>query len=706
MLYALCPVPYALCPVPSLTPYTPCTPCFIDTTLLTDVPQVTRAFVRSRIECIRAALASADASDDPLGDEEQLTEQLESLPSLCRFQLPQASEFIVGLFDPVAQMYQQLLAQPQSAETQTRLSQCEAEIAWLVYTIGAILGSHLTPSSTPETQQLIDGELSGRVFQLAILTDQNPLAAGRMAQRTNQQLELAMLYFFGQFRKVYIGDQATSSSKVYQYLAERLRLADHLAVLTLLMQKITGHLNYRHECAELTTKALALFSELAAGYSSGKLLLKLDIVHLILRSHTSTEFPFLDLPANGRHRTAFQGMLARLLFSESEQPAQFAQFMDPVREALDKLCEAAKQGPIFVSDASRSLLIGTLRDLRGICSSCNNRRTYSLFFEFLYPAYTPLLREVAAQWYHTPAVTTPLLKLIAEVVYNKAQRLTFDSSSPNGILLFREVSSLIYVFGTRILTHDVPAGGNIYEHKYKGIGISLLALHRALSGNYVNFGVFALYGDKALDDVLSIAIQLCLSMQLSEMMAFPKLAKTYFTLIEILMRNHTSTMVKLETLVLAHITNTLQEGLKSHEVSISSQCAAAIENLTVYHFTHAPELERTEAGRRLNAHLSTEPALFQGLLSALLQIIVFEECANQWSLSRPLLPLILINQDFFNQWQEQLIAQQAGTPERQAKLVSAFQKLMAEVQCNLESKNRDKITTNLTLFRHEVKALF
>jgi hypothetical protein len=197
-------------------------------------------------------------------------------------------------------------------------------------------------------------------------------------------------------------------------------------------------------------------------------------------------------------------------------------------------------------------------------------------------------------------------------------------------------------------------------------------------------------------------------------------------------------------------------------VSISSQCAAAIENLAVYHFTHAPEGEQTEAGRMLSAHLAKEPTLFQGLLSTLLQIIVFEECANQWSLSRPLLPLILINQDFFNQWQEQvrprsaaqlarvapapptlartpgrastalsraadpthapaplslaalprcacaaqLISQQAATPERQAKLAAAFQKLMAEVQCNLESKNRDKITTNLTLFRHEVKALF
>jgi exportin-7 len=40
----------------------------------------------------------------------------------------------------------------------------------------------------------------------------------------------------------------------------------------------------------------------------------------------------------------------------------------------------------------------------------------------------------------TPAVTTPLLKFVSEFVFNKSQRLTFDSSSPNGILLFREVS--------------------------------------------------------------------------------------------------------------------------------------------------------------------------------------------------------------------------------------------------------------------------
>lgn len=73
-------------------------------------------------------------------------------------------------------------------------------------------------------------------------------------------------------------------------------------------------------------------------------------------------------------------------------------------------------------------------------------------------------------------VTTPLLKFMSEFVLNKAQRLTFDSSSPNGILLFREISKLIVAYGSRILL--LPNGTNIYRSKYKGIWISLTVLSR------------------------------------------------------------------------------------------------------------------------------------------------------------------------------------------------------------------------------------
>ena len=42
----------------------------------------------------------------------------------------------------------------------------------------------------------------------------------------------------------------------------------------------------------------------------------------------------------------------------------------------------------------------------------------------------------------TEQVSTAVLKFMAEFVLNKTQRLTFDSSSPNGILLFRQVSKV------------------------------------------------------------------------------------------------------------------------------------------------------------------------------------------------------------------------------------------------------------------------
>lgn len=40
-----------------------------------------------------------------------------------------------------------------------------------------------------------------------------------------------------------------------------------------------------------------------------------------------------------------------------------------------------------------------------------------------------------------------LLKFFAELVHNKGQRLNFEISSPNGILLFRETSKVLTTYG-------------------------------------------------------------------------------------------------------------------------------------------------------------------------------------------------------------------------------------------------------------------
>jgi hypothetical protein len=72
------------------------------------------------------------------------------------------------------------------------------------------------------------------------------------------------------------------------------------------------------------------------------------------------------------------------------------------------------------------------------------------------------------------------------------------------------------------------AAGNIgdpYATKYKGIWVALTVLQRALAGNYVNFGVFELYGDRALADALDVAVRMSLSIPLADIMAFRKVSR-------------------------------------------------------------------------------------------------------------------------------------------------------------------------------------
>ena len=115
-------------------------------------------------------------------------------------------------------------------------------------------------------------------------------------------------------------------------------------------------------------------------------------------------------------------------------------------------------------------------------------------------------------------MTTPILKLYSELVNNRSQRLQFDISSPNGILLFRDTSKLLVNYGTKILMIGDVANDQIYPLKLKGISICFSIMKLSLSGSYVNFGVFQLYGDRALEDALNTIIKLILSVSISNIL--------------------------------------------------------------------------------------------------------------------------------------------------------------------------------------------
>lgn len=211
-------------------------------------------------------------------------------------------------------------------------------------------------------------------------------------------------------------------------------------------------------------------------------------------------------------------------------------------ESLGQLMGAADT-PLFAAEEAKKALIGLARDLRGLAYAFNTKISYMMLFDWMYPFvnfnvclhisfvphvfslnfpirypnYTPILLHAVELWHHEPQVTTPVLKLFAELVQNRSQRLQFDASSPNGILLFREASKVICSYGNHILNVEVPKD-QIYPLKLKGISICFSMLKAALCGSYVNFGVFRLYGDEALDNALNTFVKLLLSIPQSDLL--------------------------------------------------------------------------------------------------------------------------------------------------------------------------------------------
>ncbi|KAJ8260590.1 hypothetical protein COCON_G00163130 [Conger conger] len=691
--------------------------------LETYTPEVTKAYVTSRLESVHIILR--DGLEDPLDDTGLVQQQLDQLSTIGRCEYEKTCALLVQLFDQSAQSYQELLQSTNSSAMDITVQ--EGRLTWLVYIIGAVIGGRVSFASTDE-QDAMDGELVCRVLQLMNLTD------SRLAQAGNEKLELAMLSFFEQFRKIYIGDQVQKSSKLYRRLSEVLGLNDETMVLSVFIGKIITNLKYWGQCEPITSKTLQLLNDLSIGYpllssptrrlvlqygntlsdhsiSSVRKLVKLSAVQFMLNNHTSEHFSFLGVNnqsnlSDMRCRTTFYTALGRLLMVDlGEDEDQFEQFMLPLTAAFEAVAHMFSTNTFNEQEAKRTL-VGLVRDLRGIAFAFNAKTSFMMLFDWIYPSYMPILQRAIELWYHVPACTTPVLKLMAELVHNRSQRLQFDVSSPNGILLFRETSKMITTYGNRILTlGDVPKD-QVYALKLKGVSICFSMLKAVLSGNYVNFGVFRLYGDDALDNALQTFIKLLLSVPHSDLLDYPKLSQSYYSLLEVLTQDHMAFIASLEPHVIMYILSSISEGLTALDTMVCTGCCSSLDHIVTYLFKQLSRSTKKRASSlgqdsdRFLHIMQQHPEMIQQMLSTVLNIIIFEDCRNQWSMSRPLLGLILLNEKYFADLRSSIVSSQP--PEKQQAMHLCFENLMEGIERNLLTKNRDRFTQNLSVFRREV----
>eukprot|EP00761_Pharyngomonas_kirbyi_P013683 gb/GECH01013712.1/.p1 GENE.gb/GECH01013712.1/~~gb/GECH01013712.1/.p1 ORF type:complete len:1061 (+),score=152.47 gb/GECH01013712.1/:1-3183(+) len=659
------------------------------------IPKLATTYIESRLDLARGVIAN-DAMENPLEDEEKLTAHLESLPKLVHFDYEKIAPTLVDSIQHLMSRYEQMMS---SSPTDMEIYVIESQLAWLLYLSGAVIGARPHSTSSSDANDAIDGEITGRIFQVLTLLEKrienNPEL---MEGETLQRLESSVIYFLQHFKRVYVGESASTTKELYAHLENLFGISDNLQTLNLMVQKVGMNLKMWGKSPRIIQETLDFFFDLSSGFSSAKLMLKLDSIRFILQNHSRENFPFLAQMANVKHRTKFYCTICKLLFNESYSEQKFLQFMTPLEQTCQQL-EQIDNPQEFRTRQVKEALIGLMRDLRGVCLACSNRRTYNFFFEWIFSNHTPLLLRVAEVWYDDYEVINPLLKFVAEFVLNRGQRITFDSSSPNGILLFKETSKIICAFGESI--QNITVEKDPYKELYKQIWVCMSILSRAMGGNYCNFGVFALYGDPALSNAINAIVNMVTIIPKDQLMSFPKVKKTFFAMLEILLQNHMTQLIQYDTNIFLYLIEMLETGIRSNDVPLSSQSCAALDHFCTFYFTKGQK--NHEDYLRIQRHLEQDSQLLERILSSLFNMIIYEKLSNQWSISRPMLSLIVINSNYFEQLKQSTIM--SFDESKQEKATQAFDRLMDKVEMNLEPRNRDRFTGNLSQFRQIMRNL-
>ncbi|CAF1111864.1 unnamed protein product [Rotaria sordida] len=713
------------------------------------VPQIVCYYVQSRLDAIH----NDDTFYIELFDNDQtvLQQQLEMISIMSRLDYSKICALLCNYFDDIAQQYQQI----------TNSETIERRFTFLIYVLGCVIGARgITLSSlsiSSDDQDLFDGELVVRVLQLMTYiqqktsdeNNQKPINIAITTTTTtdkinstpySERLELAILFFFEQFRRQYIGDYGRSN-KVYQVLFKHLGIADEEQLLSIFVKKLFTNLQYSIITDKLIQRTVGCFSDLTHGYQSVRKLVKLDPIQYFINNHTQDLFPFLHPTSTINHthnrnltisswsrlRTTFYSAVGRMLMYEfrydDDDDERIEAFMTPFTNHCTRLVQIFKEFPDFSLlnpgqfaamtqfnptlaslDEIQSLIIGISRDLRGLCSSLLSKQAYTSFFDWLYPSYLPLFLKALYVFYDRKDVYNPLLKFFHELTSNRQERLIFDSTKPSAYLLFRETSNLLYIFQTKTILHVTTTisendGDLFYKSKLKPIITCLRILQTCLMGNYVNFGVFQLYSDPCFDNFLQVFISILTTIKITHLFSYPKLTLAYFSLIETFSIVKIDYLANLSRPLFGYILETINEGFLSSEQIIQNSCCVYLDTLLSYVFRL---VKKQLASTNLMNNIHEYENLFRQILINLLNGIIYSECKNIYTVSKPLLGLILLNENkFFTDIKQQLLY--GHTQAKQAILSTALDNLMTGIDRTLKESNKENFTQNMTQFRSDVQ---
>jgi exportin-7 len=91
------------------------------------------------------------------------------------------------------------------------------------------------------------------------------------------------------------------------------------------------------------------------------------------------------------------------------------------------------------------------------------------------------------------------------------------------------------------------------------------------------------------------------------------------------------------------------------------------------------------------------------MLKSILEILIVEDNNYIWMLSKPLLGLIILQEQNFSEMLEYVVQAEIKNYEEQRAIVQAFGELMNGINRNYENKNKDRFAQNFGLLRKHLQ---
>lgn len=347
--------------------------------------------------------------------------------------------------------------------------------------------------------------------------------------------------------------------------------------------------------------------------------------------------------------------------------------------------------------------------LLGVARAVHSPANFTYFFEWLYPENFKAIQQLLKLLPNDPESHIALIKFLKQLTTNYNNRLRLDNL--NGFIIFKEccpiVTDLLQIHAN-IVNNYIAQG--VYQEKaafcFKLLTNIIEIILNAMTGNYILFGVLEVYNDTSFIIVSRLLLQRILSINADELSKYKKAEAKVFQFVQELLKKHSEiTLVNSDTKTLVLLLNLIKVGLCSENSEVITCCCSGFDDFVGFIVKERYKIKRKmQLQQVISDFLGASAEILQQIAEMLLKIACYEEGEYIYQLSHPLFSIIMLNKDLFAGAKEHLIANER-LEETRLHIREELQKLIEEVEINIEAENKDKFMSKFAKFRNNIRSI-